>query len=129
MLRGSYRSPCRHAVSPHEKTTVDPDAERLATERRARRAGPLRVDMKMRLTGVPAITDATDQIAHGHMLRDVHHQRPLLQMTQQYPGAAGSPGSTPRARRPKRLIAPRSVPRTSSVGLKGPPACSSVTRW
>ena len=73
------------AVVAHQISAAETYGHRLATQGRDSRAGPLRVDMQVRLSGIPAVTDETEHVSEFRDLSYVHGHTAPLQVPQDNP--------------------------------------------
>ena len=72
-----------NAISTNEKPPVDADWQGVSCEGHLHRAGPLRVEMQMRLVGASRIADQSDRIPCDEPITGSHAHASLAQMADQ----------------------------------------------
>src|SRR5207237_3182573 len=73
------------AVVAHQISVAETYGHRLATQGRDGRAGPLRVDMQVRLSRIAAVTDEAEHVSEFDDFADVHGDTPPLQVPEDNP--------------------------------------------
>ena len=73
------------AVVAHQISATETYGHRLATQGRDSRAGPLRVDMQVRLSGISAVTDETEHVSEFRDFSYVHGDTAPLHVPQDNP--------------------------------------------
>src|SRR5690606_15403585 len=85
-LRASTAPPLpAHPRSAHQVPATDPDGHRLAPERHAGRAGPLRVYMQMRLARVSGVADPTQRLARTDAVTRPGEHTAMPHVGEEYP--------------------------------------------
>jgi hypothetical protein len=73
------------AVIAHRISAAETNGHRLATQWRGRRAGPLRVDVQVRVSRIAAVTGQTDHVSEFSDVTDLHGDTASLQVSQDNP--------------------------------------------